>query len=318
MASARSKSVARIAVVGVGQVGGAAAYALVLASVASELLLVDVDVDLRDAQVCDLADVAYSSNSSTRVRAATYAEAGQCDIVVVTAGSRYKLGETKLHSVYRNVSIVRRAVDAMTPFKSDAILLVVSNPVDLLTSLAQKLSGLPTSQVLGSGTFLDSVRLRGLVADKAGVAANSIDIYVLGVRGDAQVAAWSMATIGGVAIDTSLPPNSRIDRQELEDECKNRSESIAKAKGSTPFGIGAIVSSICVSISSDKLNIRPLSCFQPDFGCYFSMPVVVGRKGFLGMIPTPLNSKEDSEIAESAKRLRNDLDRIYQDWDTHS
>lgn len=93
MASARSKSVARIAVVGVGQVGGAAAYALVLASVASELLLVDVDVDLRDAQVCDLADVAYSSNSSTRVRAATYAEAGQCDIVVVTAGSRYKLGK---------------------------------------------------------------------------------------------------------------------------------------------------------------------------------------------------------------------------------
>lgn len=160
------KHVTRIAIIGVGQVGGAAAYSLVQSSVADELLLVDNKTELRDAQVRDLTDVAYALNSPTRVRAATYHEAGQCDIVVITAGSKLTPGETTVAATYRNIAIVRTAVNAMTPMRPDTILVVVSNPVDLLTSIACQLSGLPRSQVLGSGTFLDSARLRGLLADQ--------------------------------------------------------------------------------------------------------------------------------------------------------
>lgn len=165
-----TKPLSRIAIIGAGQVGGAAAYALILGSVASELLLVENNVPLREGQVRDLADVAFAVNSTTRVRAATYHEAGQCDVVVITAGSKHALGESSVATTARNASIVRSVVNAMTPFRKDTVLLVVSNPVDLLTSLARQLSRLPAKQVLGSGTFLDSARLRGLLADRVGVS----------------------------------------------------------------------------------------------------------------------------------------------------
>jgi L-lactate dehydrogenase len=310
MSSSDQQAGPRIALVGVGQVGGAAAFALILGSIASELLLVDNKIDLRDAQVRDLSDVAYCNNSTTRVRAATYHEAGQCDIIVITAGSKHTLGQNSIESTYRNISTVQTVVNAMRPFRSDAILLVVANPVDLLTSLAQSLSRLPASQVLGSGTFLDSARLRGLMADRIEVAANSIDVYVLGVHGDSQVVAWSSATIGGVPIDKSLAAESSIDRAELANECKSRSQSIIQAKGTTPLGMGSIIASICSSILLDKRNVRPISHFQPEFGCCFSLPVVLGRKGIIRTIQMPLSSDEAAEIAESAKQVREMLDEI--------
>ncbi|RKK88119.1 hypothetical protein BFJ68_g13085 [Fusarium oxysporum] len=305
--------VSQIAIVGVGQVGGAAAYSIILTSFVSELLLVDLDIDLRDGQVRDLSDVAYSCNSSTRVRAASHHEAAKADIVVITAGSKHMIGQTTIDYTSRNMSIVREVVETMKPFRSDTILLVVSNPVDLLTSLAHEISGLPTSQVLGSGTFLDSVRLRGLMAMRAGIAANSIDIHVLGVHGNSQIVAWSTATVAGVPINTSIPPNI-LDRVELADECKHWSQSIIRAKGSTPFGLGSIVSSLCASIFLDKRNVRPVSHFQPDFGCYFSLPAVIGKKGVMSTIHMTLDSDEKAHIAKSAKELSETIDWIHRNY----
>ena len=132
------------------------------------------------------------------------------------------------------------------------------------------------------------------------------------MHGDSQVVAWSTATIGGVPIDKSLPP-SILNRAELVNECKHRSQSIIQAKGTTPLGIGSIVSSICSSILFDKRNVRPVSYFQPEFGCCFSMPVILGRKGIIRTIEMPLNSAEKANIAESAKTLRGTIDRINGD-----
>ncbi|SPO01805.1 related to lactate dehydrogenase [Cephalotrichum gorgonifer] len=313
MSSESIKSGSRIAIVGVGQVGGAAAYSLIPASIASELLLVDTRVDFRDGQVQDLSDVAYSSKSRTRVRAGTYSDASQCDIVIITVGSRYTIGETSLGSLYRNVALLRNVIDAMTPFKSDAILLVVSNPVDLLTSIALELSGLPPAQVIGSGTFLESARIRGLISDRTGVAPNSIDAYVLGVRGDSQVVAWSSATIGGVPIDKSLPTKGPLDRKALADECRDQPQKTIRAKGSTPFGIGYVVSNICSSILLDKRNVRLIGHFQPEFRCCFSLPAVIGRKGALATIQIPLDDEEKAEVALSANELRRTLESVHED-----
>lgn len=129
------------------------------------------------------------------------------------------------------------------------------------------------------------------------------------VHGGSQVVAWSTATIGGVAIDVSLPP-STIDRAELEEDCKNRSERIIRAKGTIPFGIGSTVASFCSSILLNKRNVRAVSHFQPDFGCCLSLPVILGRKGIVSTIKMPLSSDEEAAIAGSAKTLRTTIDRV--------
>lgn len=132
------------------------------------------------------------------------------------------------------------------------------------------------------------------------------------MQGDSQVVAWSTATVGGAPIDKSLPMDA-VNHAELENECKNRSQSIIQAKGATPFGIGSVVSSICSSILFDKRDIRPISHFQPDFCCCFSLPVILGRKGIIGTIQIPLDSDEQAEITKSAKALRDTIERIKAD-----
>lgn len=163
-----SRQTTRIAVVGAGDVGAACAFACIMNHVAGEILLVDIKETFRDAQVLDLGDAAYRGTPS--VRAGSYQEAGQCDVIVVTAGAKQKPGESRLQLIGRNISILRTVIEGMKPLSKDAILLLVANPVDVLTCFAQEISGLPKQQVIGSGTFLDSIRLRGRLSQKIGVS----------------------------------------------------------------------------------------------------------------------------------------------------
>jgi L-lactate dehydrogenase len=175
-----------IAVIGCGDVGATLAYTLILQSICSEVLLVDPKTTLLAGQVRDLSDATYRGGSGTKIRAGTHAEAGQADIIVITAGAKQKTGESRLSLLSRNLHILSSIFGAMKPISEDAILLLVANPVDILTYFARKMSGLRESQVLGTGTSLDSARLRGILAQKAEVAPNSIDAYVLGEHGDSQ------------------------------------------------------------------------------------------------------------------------------------
>jgi L-lactate dehydrogenase len=178
-------------------------------------------------------------------------------------------GQSKLDSVSRNTSIVRNVVDAMAPLRPSTILLIVSNPVDLLTTLALQVSQLPPSQVLGCGTFLESARLRGLMAERIGIAPNSIDIHTLGVEAPAsQITAWSAAAIAGVPLEESLPASVLEELQPaLEHGAAHLSDPIVRAKGCTLFGTGAVVASICTSILGDRRNVRTVSCFREEYGC---------------------------------------------------
>lgn len=137
---------------------------------------------------------------------------------------------------------------------------------------------------------------------------------MLGVRGDSQVVAWSSATIGGVPVEKSLPDKGSISRsrKELSDACKVLPQSTIRAKGSTPFGIGYVVSNLCLSILLDKRNVRPVSHFQPEFDCCFSLPAVIGRKGIQGTIQLPLHGDEKAEVTQSVDELRSELDRVYE------
>jgi len=175
-----------IAILGCGDVGATLAYTLVLQPICSEVILVDLKQDLLEAQVRDLNDATCRGDADVKVRAGTHRDAGQADIVVITAGAKQKPGESRLSLLSRNLHILQSIFTSMAPMASHTVLLLVANPVDILTYFARQFSGLPESQVLGTGTSLDSARLRGALAHKAEVAPSSIDAYVLGEHGDSQ------------------------------------------------------------------------------------------------------------------------------------
>ncbi|KAI4725482.1 L-lactate dehydrogenase [Aureobasidium sp. EXF-10728] len=292
----------RIAILGSGEVGSTIAYSLILNPVAGEILLIDPKEDVRDAQVQDLSDATFHGNTSTQVRAGTHKEAGKCDIVVITAGAAQKKGESRTDLVGRNLKILSSAIDDMKPFREDTIIVLVSNPVDILTYFAQKFSGLPKHQVIGSGTFLDSARLRGILAQKCGVAASSIDAYY-------QKVAWSHASVGGVPLELALPDAS-IDKSAIAEDTKKKAAAIMESKGATAYGIGGVTSSICKSILFDQCNIRPISSYQDDMNVCLSMPVIISRKGIVRQIPMKLDDSEKKELEQSAKSLREIIDDV--------
>lgn len=175
-----------IAILGCGDVGATLAYTLILQSTCSEVLLIDPKTTLLAGQVRDLSDATYRSGTGTKIRAGTHAEAAQADIIVITAGAKQKPGESRLSLLSRNLHILESIFGAMRPISENAVLLLVANPVDILTYFARRMSGLRENQVLGTGTSLDSARLRGILAREAEVAPSSIDAYVLGEHGDSQ------------------------------------------------------------------------------------------------------------------------------------
>merc|ERR1711939_1154749 len=299
-----TKLTSKIAVLGAGSVGSAVAFSLILNPIAGDVLLVDPKEDMRDAQVQDLSDATYHGNSSSRIRAGTHKEAGQCDIVVITAGAKQRQGESRSDLLGRNKAILHSAINDMKPFKESTILLLVANPVDVLTYLAQQISGLPPSQVIGSGTFLDSARLRGYIAEISTIAANSIDAFVLGEHGESQFVAWSRATIAGVPL-LDVVSKDEIDKVKIAQDTKDKAAQIISVKGATNYGIGAVTASICKSILFDHCNVRPVSTYHEELKCCLSLPVVLGREGVVRTIPLQLDEEEQKLLQKSAEAMRN-------------
>jgi L-lactate dehydrogenase len=297
----------RVAIIGAGSVGATCAYALLLRRTVSEILLVDTDAPRLTAQVQDLADAAFLSD--TRVRAATPAEAGQSSIVVITAGAKQRPGESRSDLLDRNYAILASVIAAMRPIREDAVLLLVSNPVDVLTHFAQQMSGLARGQVLGSGTFLDTVRLRGALAEQIKVADTAIHAYVLGEHGDSQIVAWSSATVGGCPIETLLLPSSPS-LAELAATARTKAYSIIAAKGATAYGIASVVSSICESIIFDQRSVRPVSHWVERYGSCVSLPAVLGHGGVQRTIEVPLTGEEEAVLRKSAEEVRRNVESI--------
>ncbi|KAF2255256.1 l-lactate dehydrogenase-like protein [Trematosphaeria pertusa] len=294
-----------IAILGCGEVGSTLAYTLVLNPICGEIIMVDPKKALLEAQVRDLSDATYGGRSGTKVRAGTHKDAGQADVVVITAGAKQKPGESRLSLLSRNLHIMSSIFKNMQPISPTTILLLVANPVDILTYFARKLSGLPESQVLGTGTTLDSARLRGILAEKAEVAPNSIDAYVLGEHGDSQFIAWSNASIGTTPLHLALPVCLTPEfKAEIATHTRGAAGAIIAAKGCTAYGIGNVAASICKYILFDAHTVRPLSFYQPELGCCLSMPAVIGRRGIIRKMPVQLNEEEQTELEACARGLR--------------
>lgn len=291
----------KIAIIGAGRVGTTTAYALMLKNLAAEILLVDANPERCKGEYLDLSDVLSFSLTSS-VKDACLQEAAQADIIIITAGIAQAPGQTRIELLNTNLKIMDAICDALKPINKDAIIIVVSNPLDILTMYIQNKKILPREQVFGSGTYLDSKRLQGLLSNRLSVAPESMHAYVLGEHGDSQFAAWSTAYCDGKPIlDCNLTPT---DLDAIAQATKKKAYELIACKGSTYYGIASCVADICTAIIFDEKRVIPVSWYQPEYNVCLSMPYVIGQHGIEKLFAITLNESEKKQLAASAEGLK--------------
>ena len=291
-----------ISVIGAGNVGATCAYALVLKNVCGEILLADADLDRCAGQVSDLSDALPFSETS-RVLAADLKEAGGADVIIITAGAAQKPGQTRLELVDKNKQILESILEKLEP-APESVILVISNPVDVLTYHAQRLlPDRPAGRVFGSGTYLDTQRLRGNLSELLNIAEQSIHAYVLGEHGNSQFVAWSESTAGGKPLREFLRESENMEER-LADKTMREAYDIIQKKGATYYGIGACAAKICESVLYDQKKILPVSCFLEEYDVALSMPAVIGENGVERVIQLRLNEDEARKMKRSVEEIR--------------
>jgi len=292
----------KIAIIGAGSVGSTTAYALVLKNIAAEIILVDIDEIRCHGEILDLSD-ALAFDGASKISSGTAADAAQADIIIIAAGKAQKPGETRLDLLHTNQKIITDIFTTIKPINPAAIIIMVTNPVDLLTTLAQSLSGLPRNQVFGAGTFLDTLRLRGTIAEKINISRESIHAYVIGEHGDSQVVAWSSAEIAGSSL-IEFPEMQKENLDTIAQEVKDTAYEIIQCKGSTHFGISTCVAALCHAIVFDQKLVIPLSTYIKEYDIVFSMPCVLGENGIEKILSIPLDISEQEKLENAAQELK--------------
>ncbi|MGB8623896.1 MAG: L-lactate dehydrogenase, partial [Paracoccaceae bacterium] len=252
----------KVGIVGAGMVGSAAGYALALTGTVSRVALVDVDAALAEAQAEDISH-AVPFASSTVVEAGDYAALKGASVVILAAGVGQKPGESRLELLGRNARVFAQVTGKVRDHAPDAILLVASNPVDIMTQITTRLTGLPATRVIGSGTILDTARFRSLLGRHLGISPRSVHAYVLGEHGDSEVLAWSNARAGSVplgsfAAQLGAPITGNV-RAEIDEGVRRAAYRIIKVKGSTYYGIGAGLARIVRAIAQDEQAVLSVS-----------------------------------------------------------
>ena len=299
---------------GGGLVGSCAGFALQAGKIVREINLVDVNQELCEGQALDLLHGA-SLLGDQKLTATGTAGAKDADVIVITAGLRRKPDESRLDLINRNVTLFRGILADMKQhgFKKDAIVFVVSNPVDVLTYLAIKELGLPASQVIGLGTVLDTTRLRSLLAQQLDVPPTQVQVTILGEHGDSMVPIWSNAQIAGLPLDKYPNVTSPV-IAEIEKKTRGSGAEVIKKKGGAGFAVGVSIADVVHSIALDQRRILPVSSLQT--GAYglrdvaISVPTVVGRMGVLDLIEIDLWPKEKLALQKSGQVLKETLEKV--------
>lgn len=296
----------KIAVIGAGAVGSTTVYALMLRNIPAEIHLVDVNEERCKGEVFDLTD-ALSFSATSKIKSSSLAHIKDADIIIIAAGIPQKPGQSRQELVSTNKKIVLSIISELKPLKKETIILVVTNPVDTLTYFVQQAAGLPTGHVFGTGTFLDSQRVRGAIAEKVGIAEESIHAYILGEHGDSQIAAWSSARIAGAPL-LDFQGITQHDLDTFAHDTRTKVYEIIKCKGATFFGIATCVAALCEDIVFDQKRIAPVSVFNEKFGVCLSFPAVIGRNGVEQVVPVELNETEQKGLMDSVQSLKKTIE----------
>lgn len=307
----------KCAVVGCGFVGSSSAFALMESGMFNELVLVDIDHKKAEGEAMDISH-GLPFARPMEIYAGTYEDLKDAGIVVVAAGAGQKPGETRLDLVYKNAKIFEGIIPKITAYAKDAILLIVTNPVDILTWVTWKVSGFPKERVIGSGTVLDSARLKYLLGKHLAVDPRSVHAFIIGEHGDSELAVWSSANISGVPLNEfcELKGFTRHEenRKKLYEEVKNSAYEIINRKGATYYGIALSVRRICECIVQDEHSILPISSVvDGHFGLHdvsMGVPTVLGVHGVEQILDIEMDEKEREALLASAGELKKVLGEI--------
>lgn len=291
----------KVMIVGTGNVGASIAFAALNQRTAiNEIILTDIVAEDAEGEAMDLRDALALAPSYIKISSGTYKDAKDCDVVVITAGAPQKPGETRMDLLSKNVAILKDMVGQIMESGFNGIFLVVTNPMDVMTYFTMEFSGLPAEKVIGSGTVLDSARLKERVANYLNVNPKSVHAYQVGEHGDTELTLWSLADVGGQNVTELLDENVRND---ISDFVKNEAYEIINRKGATYYGIAASVIKILDSILNDELRILPVSSFDGFSGTCFGWPTVVGREGVIRRLDLKISEEEGIELQKSINVL---------------
>ncbi|KFI84579.1 L-lactate dehydrogenase [Bifidobacterium pullorum] len=303
----------KLAIIGAGAVGSTLAFAAAQRGVAREIVLEDIAKDRVEAEVLDMQ---HGSSFFPTVSLQGSDDVEICrdaDMVVITAGARQKPGQTRLDLAGATINIMKSIIPSVVNVAPNAIYMLITNPVDVVTHVSLKLSGLPSNQMFGSGTNLDSARLRFLIAQQTGVNVKNVHAYIAGEHGDSEVPLWASATIGGVPMCDwkPLPGHEPLDadkREEIHQEVKNAAYRIIQGKGATNYAIAMSGVDIIEAVLHDTNRILPVSSMLDDFhgisDVCMSVPTLINRQGVNSRINTPVSDRELAALKRSAETLK--------------
>jgi L-lactate dehydrogenase len=313
----------KVGIVGCGFVGATAAYALVMQGVGRELVLVDKNKARAEAEADDIRHAVPFAHA-LEIRAGDYEDLQGCRVIVICAGVGQKPGETRLQLLRRNAQVFHEVVPAVLKSAPEAVLVVATNPVDVMTHLAARLatrSGVPAGRVFGSGTTLDTARFRSLLGSHCGIDSQHVHAHVIGEHGDSEVLTWSLVTVGGMPLESFVRLRD-IDlaepvRLEIDRDVREAAYTIINGKGATYYGIGSALARIVKVILNDRRAVMTVCLPTLEVGdvsdVTLSLPRLVGGAGVLETFPLPLTEAENKRLLESARVIRNALDELGED-----
>lgn len=307
----------RVAIIGAGFVGASIAYALTISRLARDIVLIDVDEKKAQGEAMDIQHgIPYMGSS--RVRAGGYEDCADCDLIIITAGRNRREGETRLNMLSDNVSIMRNVVSSLKPHYTRGVIMVVSNPVDILTYECDRLMGLPNGRVFGTGCVLDTSRLVRSIADYTGIKTEAVKCNVVGEHGDSQFPVWSRLAIAGVPMDEYCA-NVGLEwgeeqKIEIYNRVKRMGADIISAKGRTHYGIATCVCSLADAVLNQRLTIAPVTTpIQGEYGLSgvaLSIPSIIGVNGVETRLEEKWEGEEYEKLRQSAEKMKAALDSI--------
>ncbi len=307
----------KVAVIGCGFVGATSAFSLIQTGLFSEMVLIDANVKKAEGEAMDLSHgSAYLTPMN--IYAGTYDDIVDAGIIVITAGANQKPNETRLDLVKKNVQIFKSIIPEIKKRNCEGILLIVSNPVDILTEVALKLSGFPSNRVIGSGTVLDTARLKYVLGKHLQVDPRDIHAYIIGEHGDSELVVWSGAQVAGIHINHFCELRGHFNHEEamerLAQEVRDSAYEIIERKGATYYGVAVAVKRIATAIVKDEHAVLPVSSLmQGEFGLNdlcLSIPTVIGQNGVEKVVDIYLNNDENDKLQSSARALKEVLDDL--------
>ncbi|WP_298836004.1 L-lactate dehydrogenase [Clostridium sp.] len=301
----------KISIIGAGFVGSTTAFALMGSGLVTEIVMVDINKDKAEGEAMDLSH-GVSFVRPIEITSGEYSDTKDSDIVIITAGVGQKPGQTRLDCMNKNLKIFQSIVPDVVKFSPNSILLVVSNPVDILTYITYKLSGFPSNRVIGSGTVLDTSRFKYLLSKHFEIDARNIHTYIMGEHGDSEIAAWSITSIAGMNVDeycATCPKKCNGElKYDIYKEVKEVAYTIIQKKGATYYAVALAIKRIVEAILSNENSILTVSSLlKGEYGIediYMGVPTVVGRDGVKKVLEVTLNEEEKKELFESSKVLK--------------